>query len=41
MLCQSNLYDKNRIDLSNFINGIYFLNVITFEDVINFRIIKN
>ena len=41
ILCQSNLYDKNRIDLSNFINGIYFLNVITFEDVINFRIIKN
>ena len=41
MLCKSNLYDKNRIDLSNFINGIYFLNVITFEDVINFRIIKN
>ena len=40
ILCQSNLYDKNRIDLSNFINGIYFLNVITFEDVINFGSLK-
>ena len=25
MLYQSNLLDKNRIDLSNFIDGIYFL----------------
>jgi hypothetical protein len=41
MLYQSNLLDKNRIDLSNFINGIYFLNVITFEGIINFRIVKN
>ena len=41
MLYQSNLLDKNRIDLSNFIDGIYFLNVITFEGIINFRIVKN
>ena len=41
MLHQSNLLDKNRIDLSNFINGIYFLNVITFEGIINFQIVKN
>jgi hypothetical protein len=41
VLYQSNLLDKNRIDLSSFINGIYFLNVITFEGIINFRIVKN
>ena len=41
ILCQSNLLDKNRIDLSNFVAGIYFLNIITFEGIINFRIVKN
>ncbi len=41
MLCQSSSFDKNRIDLSNFVAGIYFLNVITFEGIISFRIIKN
>jgi len=41
ILNQSNLLDKNRIDLSNFVAGIYFLNLMTFEGTINFRIIKN
>ena len=41
ILCQSNLFDKTRIDLSNFVAGIYFLNIITLEEIISFRIVKN
>ena len=40
ILTQSNLLDKNRIDLSNFVAGIYFLNIMTFEGTINLRIVK-
>ena len=40
ILTQSNLLDKNRIDLSNFVAGIYFLNITTFEGTINLRIVK-
>ena len=40
ILTQSNLLDKNRIDLSNFVAGIYFLNITTFEGAINLRIVK-
>ena len=40
ILSQSNLLDNNRIDLSNFYAGIYFLNITTFEGIINLRIVK-
>ena len=41
MLHQLNLFDKDRIDLSHFITGTYFLKIITSKGIRNIRVVKN
>ena len=38
---QSGLINKDRIDLSHFVSGTYFLKIITSEGIRNIRVIKN